>query len=248
MLVTDTPVVADAGVTLKVVSQGGGRMRVRASGFDFDEVRAVAIEDAVAKVAGVRAVQAYPRSASVVVWYLPDDCDTAAVLSSIAEAQHIPAELVPARAPHSADADKTGVVQKITGGILRLLGLSPDVDTLDATGGGSSCHQPAASCHGAPVADAKGEQRKWLRRVWLAVPLGLVSMAAPMLFGGAWAGWLAFAATVPVQFVAGWPFLVGAVQQARAGSAGMDTLISLGTLTAFAYSTYQLFVGGAAVL
>jgi len=244
MLVTDTPVVADAGVTLKVVSQGGGRMRVRASGFDFDEVRAVAIEDAVAKVAGVRAVQAYPRSASVVVWYLPDDCDTAAVLSSIAEAQHIPAELVPARAPHSADADKTGVVQKITGGILRLLGLSPDVDTLDATGGGSSCHQPAASCHGAPVADAKGEQRKWLRRVWLAVPLGLVSMAAPMLFGGAWAGWLAFAATVPVQFVAGWPFLVGAVQQARAGSAGMDTLISLGTLTAFAYSTYQLFVGG----
>ncbi len=58
-------------------------------------------------------------------------------------------------------------------------------------------------------------------------------------------GWLAFAATVPVQFVAGWPFLRGAVQQARAGSANMDTLITLGTLTAFGYSTYELFAGGA---
>ncbi|MHA7653690.1 HAD-IC family P-type ATPase, partial [Mycobacterium sp. ML4] len=218
-------------------------MRVRASGFAFDAVRAIAIEDAVAKVAGVHAVHAYPRSASVVIWYLPDDCDTAAVLSAIEQGRDTPAELVPERAPYSAGAGSSGVVHKITGGILRLLGLSSGSDT---TGPPSedSCHQPGASCHGAPVADAKGEQRRWLRRVWLALPLGLVSMAAPMLLAASWAGWLAFAATLPVQFVAGWPFLKGAVQQARAGSAGMDTLIALGTLTAFGYSTYQLFVGG----
>lgn len=66
-----------------------------------------------------------------------------------------------------------------------------------------------------------------------------------MFFGAyPWAGWLAFAATLPVQFVAGWPILRGAVQQARALTSNMDTLIALGTLTAFVYSTYQLFAGG----
>ena len=240
---TDTAPTASAGVTLQVVSQGGGRMRVRASGFGMDAALAVAIEETVAEVAGVRAVQAYPRTGSVVIWYLPDDCDIAAVLAAIGRARDVPAASVPARAPYSASVGETGVLARIAGGILRALGLSSDAGSAQAAGG-SSCHQPAPSCHGAPAADAKGEQRTWLRRVWLAVPLGLVSMAAPMLFGGAWAGWLAFAATVPVQFVAGWPFLVGAVRQARAGSAGMDTLISLGTLTAFGYSTYQLFAGG----
>ncbi|EUA44271.1 copper-exporting P-type ATPase A domain protein [Mycobacterium xenopi 3993] len=57
-------------------------------------------------------------------------------------------------------------------------------------------------------------------------------------------GWLAFAATLPVQFIAGWPFLLGAAQRAREKTANMDTLITLGTLTAFIYSTYQLLVGG----
>ncbi|PJE01922.1 copper-translocating P-type ATPase [Mycobacterium sp.] len=218
-------------------------MRVRASGFDVDAVRAVAIEDAVAEVAGVQAVHAYPRSGSVVIWYAPEDCDTAEVLAAIADARQIPLELVPERIPHSVNAGGSGVLQKVAGGILRLLGLSPGAETAEAADGGS-CHEPAPSCHGAPPADPTGEQRTWLRRVFLALPLGLVSMAAPMLFGGAWAGWLAFAATVPVQFVAGWPFIVGALRQARAGTANMDTLISLGTLTAFTYSTFQLFVGG----
>lgn len=91
---------------------------------------------------------------------------------------------------------------------------------------------------------SRRERRKWLRRVLLAFPLGLVAMASPMFFGAyPWAGWLAFAATVPVQFVAGWPFLAGAVQQARAGISSMDTLVALGTLTAFVYSTYRLLVG-----
>lgn len=52
------------------------------------------------------------------------------------------------------------------------------------------------------------------------------------------------AVTVPVQFVAGWSILKEAVAQARALSANMDTLIALGTLTAFGYSTYELFAGG----
>jgi cation transport ATPase len=48
------------------------------------------------------------------------------------------------------------------------------------------------------------ERRTWLRRVWLAWPLGLAVFVLTMVFGDlTWARWAAFAVTVPVQFVAG---------------------------------------------
>ncbi len=103
----------DAGVELTIVSAASGRMRVRARGFQFDMVRAVAIEDTVGKVAGVQAVHAYPRTASVVIWYSPERCDTTEILSAIAEAEHIPAESVPARSLHSTDGRKAGITQRI---------------------------------------------------------------------------------------------------------------------------------------
>lgn len=235
-------------VALKVVSDASGRMRVRVTGFGVDAVRAVAIEEMVSQVIGVRAVQAYPRTASVVIWYVPQACDTADVLSAIAEAEHIPAESVPARAPHSADIPKTGVLRRIASGIgLALFGLRRDVQ--DRATDGESCggcgSGPVIGSELSPDEQSRRERRKWWRRVWLAFPLGLVAMASTMFFGAyPWAGWLAFAATVPVQFVAGWPFLQGAVERARELTSNMDTLISLGTLTAFLYSTYQLFAGG----
>ncbi|WP_117406532.1 heavy metal translocating P-type ATPase [Mycobacterium marinum] len=88
-------------------------MRLHVTGFRFDTVRAVAIEDAVAAVAGVHAVAAYPRTASVVIRYSPGVLDPDEILPAIAEVQRIPAAAVPARAPHSADSAKPGVVQKI---------------------------------------------------------------------------------------------------------------------------------------
>lgn len=87
----------DADLRLTVVSATARRMRVHASGFRFDTVRAVAIEDAVGMVTGVEAVRAYPRTASVVIWYTPERCDTASVLSAIADAEHIPVASVPPR-------------------------------------------------------------------------------------------------------------------------------------------------------
>ncbi|MEE3754827.1 copper-translocating P-type ATPase [Mycobacterium intracellulare] len=223
-------------------------MRVRVTGFGVDAVRAVAIEEMVSQVTGVQAVQAYPRTASVVVWYMPQACDAADVLSAIAEAEHIPAESVPARAPHSADIPKAGVLRRIASGIgLALFGLRRDVQ--DRATDGESCggcgSGPVIGSELSPDEQSRRERRKWWRRVWLAFPLGLVAMASTMFFGAyPWAGWLAFAATVPVQFVAGWPFLQGAVERALELTSNMDTLISLGTLTAFLYSTYQLFAGG----
>jgi cation-transporting ATPase V len=243
-----TDVLPGADIGLKVVSDASGRMRVHVTGFGVDAVRAVAIEETISQVTGVQAVAAYPRTASVVIWYSPQQCDTAAVLRAIGKAEHVPAELVPARAPRSADIPKTGVVRRIASGIgLALFGLRhraedrlPDVESC------GSCDSGPVSATGlSPTEQSRRERRKWLRRVWLAFPLGLVALASTMFFGAyPWAGWLAFAATVPVQFVAGWPFLKGAVQQARALTSNMDTLIALGTLTAFIYSTYQLFAGG----
>jgi cation transport ATPase len=109
---------------LTVVSDAAGRMRVIAPWFRSDSVKAVAIEDAVDTVAGVRAVHAYPRTASVVVWYSPRRCDAAEVLTAISEARHVPASLVPARTPRSADIHNADVVRMAIGAIaLALLGI-----------------------------------------------------------------------------------------------------------------------------
>jgi cation-transporting ATPase V len=96
-------------------------------------------------------------------------------------------------------------------------------------------------------ADAEHEDalRDWLRRVWLSVPLAAIVIV--LVYGFAdrtWARWLGFALTLPVEFVAGWPILTSGWQRARRLGANMDTLIALGTLTAFAYSTVHLVIGG----
>jgi len=240
----------DAGVTLAVASAAAGRMRVRAPGLQFGAARAAAIEETVGKVAGVRAVRAYPRTASVVIWYAPTHCDTAAIVAAIAEAEHAPAASVPARA---ADIGG-GMVGKVIGGVARTLwGVRgdaqngpPQIARLRAALDGIGYPlEPVTADNASPREEAERGIRAWLRRVWLAWPLGLLASGATMFFGAyPWAGWLALAATIPVQFVAGWPFLVVAVQRARERTANMDTLIALGTLTAFSYSVYELFAGG----
>jgi len=92
---------------------------------------------------------------------------------------------------------------------------------------------------------AARERREWLRRVFIAWPLGVAVMVLSLAaMDREWARWTAFLLATPVQFVAGWPFLRGAAVRARRLSANMDTLIALGTLTAFTYSVWALFAGG----
>ncbi len=89
-------------------------------------------------------------------------------------------------------------------------------------------------------------QRMWLRRVLVAWPLGVVVLILSLAFmHEPWARWPALVLTVPVQFWAGWPFLHQAAVRARAGQANMDTLIAMGTLAAFTFSTYQVVFGPA---
>ncbi|HEX2126735.1 MAG TPA: heavy metal translocating P-type ATPase [Thermoleophilaceae bacterium] len=89
------------------------------------------------------------------------------------------------------------------------------------------------------------EQRAWLWRVALAAPLAVVVLVLGWAAADdPWARWTSLALAVPVQFVAGWPFLRGAAERARTLDANMDTLIAVGTLAAFFYSAYEVFAGG----
>jgi cation-transporting ATPase V/Cu+-exporting ATPase len=88
---------------------------------------------------------------------------------------------------------------------------------------------------------ARREERAWFHRLLVAWPLGLATMAVSMLWmDEAWARWAAFAMATPVQFYSGWPFLRGAAIRARSLSANMDTLIALGTMSAYLYSVWAL--------
>ncbi len=95
-----------------------------------------------------------------------------------------------------------------------------------------------------PTAWIEREYRDYRRRLWIALgftfPLmvlivpGMVGWHIPLPTG--WVNVLAMILAFPVQFWAGWPFLRGAWNVARRGSADMNTLVALSTLTAFTYS------------
>ncbi len=75
----------------------------------------------------------------------------------------------------------------------------------------------------------------------LTVPVVLLAMFPSLRFSG-WE-WFALALSTPVVFGAGIGFHRAALRGARHGSAGMDTLISLGTLSAWTWSAVVLAAG-----
>ena len=75
----------------------------------------------------------------------------------------------------------------------------------------------------------------------LTVPIVLLAMAPPLQFAG-WE-WLALALSTPVVFYAGLGFHRAALRSARHLAATMDTLISLGTIAAWLWSTVVLAGG-----
>ncbi|MGM7669684.1 heavy metal translocating P-type ATPase [Microbacterium sp. A93] len=74
----------------------------------------------------------------------------------------------------------------------------------------------------------------------LTLPLFLISMF-PVLQFPHW-GWVALILATPVTFWSAWPFHTAAFKAARHGSSTMDTLISLGVLAAWAFSTVELLL------
>jgi copper-transporting P-type ATPase V len=88
----------------------------------------------------------------------------------------------------------------------------------------------------------------WLYRVFIAWTLAFVVVYLAMFSGTAmhdpWVRWTTFVLTTPIQFYVGWPFLREAARRARRFTANMDTLIAIGTLAAYLFSTVQLLRDG----
>ena len=87
----------------------------------------------------------------------------------------------------------------------------------------------------------KPYRRRLVLAVALTVPLVLFAWV-PAARPPGWE-WVSFALTTPVVFYAGWPFHRAAATNARHGAATMDTLISVGTLAAWVWSTVVLLAG-----
>ncbi|MGW3116957.1 heavy metal translocating P-type ATPase [Streptomyces sp. NPDC001107] len=77
----------------------------------------------------------------------------------------------------------------------------------------------------------------------LALPVLVLSMVPSLQFTH-WQ-WLCFNLAVPVVGWSAWPFHERALKGLRHATATMDTLVSLGVLASFAWSTYALYFAGA---
>src|SRR5262249_1102057 len=86
----------------------------------------------------------------------------------------------------------------------------------------------------------------WQINLWIGVlgtvPLMIGEWAVGLGFTP-WFRWLSFAVAAVVQFFAGAQFYRGAWNQLKVGSSNMDTLVALGSTTAFGYSTWALLSG-----
>ncbi len=89
--------------------------------------------------------------------------------------------------------------------------------------------------HGEPLGQLR---RRLAVATVLTVPLTFLVLVPPLHFTG-WE-WLALALSTPVVFWAGSSFHHAAARNARHGAATMDTLISIGTLAAWLWSTIVL--------
>ena len=109
--------------------------------------------------------------------------------------------------------------------------------------------------YGAEVARGSSDQQRtpgktggWELNLWVGV-LGTVpadDRRVDFNLGmSRWFQWSSFFVAGIVQVLAGGPFYRGAWAQLKARSSNMDTLVALGSTTAFAYSTWALFSGSA---
>ncbi len=84
----------------------------------------------------------------------------------------------------------------------------------------------------------------WTVNLALGIPVTLILMLGEWVFGVAmerWFQWLAFALATAVQVICGARFYRGAWLQLKARSSNMDTLVALGSTTAYAYSIWAMF-------
>ena len=89
-------------------------------------------------------------------------------------------------------------------------------------------------------------RRDWQMGLWLGIVVTALLMAGEWIFQmgmARWFQWVAFVLAGTVQIFSGAPFYRGAWRQLKMGSTNMDTLVALGSTTAFGYSAWALLSG-----
>ncbi|MEU2132200.1 heavy metal translocating P-type ATPase [Streptomyces sp. NPDC018352] len=109
--------------------------------------------------------------------------------------------------------------------------------------GGYIARLPQLPASGGYRESEAGAPQRLLVTAMLAVPVLVLSMVSSLQFRN-WQ-WLCFVLAAPVAFWSTWPFHERARRGLRHGAATMDTLVSLGVLASFGWSSYALFLGGA---
>jgi P-type Cu+ transporter len=99
------------------------------------------------------------------------------------------------------------------------------------------------SAHGDQPDATAPLRRRLILSALLSAPVLLLSMVPALQFDN-WQ-WLALQLATPVVLWGAWPLHRAAWANLRHGAATMDTLISVGTLTAWLWSLYALFLGDA---
>jgi len=126
-------------------------------------------------------------------------------------------------------------------------GVAPEavVSAVEAAGYGAALPAaPGQTSADAPAEDpARALRDRLVVSAALSLPLLVISMVPALQFEN-WQ-WLAWNLATPVVLWAGWPFHRAAWQTARHATASMDTLVSIGTLSAYTASVVALFFGGA---
>ncbi|MER7402517.1 heavy metal translocating P-type ATPase [Streptomyces sp. NPDC000070] len=114
---------------------------------------------------------------------------------------------------------------------------------------GYTAEEPAPPREETPAAEEEEDpglsalRRRLVVSAALAVPVVLLAMVPALQFDN-WQ-WLSLTLAAPVVVWGGLPFHRAAWTNARHGAATMDTLVSLGTLAAFGWSLWALFLGDA---
>ncbi|REE02264.1 heavy metal translocating P-type ATPase [Citricoccus muralis] len=94
-----------------------------------------------------------------------------------------------------------------------------------------------------PDAELVSLRHRLIGAAVLGIPVIAMAMIPALQFE--YWQWLSLALAGPVIVWAGWPFHKAAWMNLRQGTATMDTLISMGTIAAFLWSLYALFLGTA---
>nr|CEL14383.1 Lead, cadmium, zinc and mercury transporting ATPase; Copper-translocating P-type ATPase [Kibdelosporangium sp. MJ126-NF4]CTQ88748.1 Lead, cadmium, zinc and mercury transporting ATPase (EC 3.6.3.3) (EC 3.6.3.5); Copper-translocating P-type ATPase (EC 3.6.3.4) [Kibdelosporangium sp. MJ126-NF4] len=119
------------------------------------------------------------------------------------------------------------------------------VQTVEAAGYGATLPQPDKPEAAEDDDPLRSLRQRVIGSVALSVPVIAMAMVPALQFTN-WQ-WISLALAGPVLVWAAWPFHRAAWQNLRHGAATMDTLISMGTLAAFAWSLYALLWGSAGV-